>query len=84
MPRLNVDQTGNLVVIRCGQETGVSGIENARCCVDSCWRVHGDGQRVAGHLIASVKASSERRRRSSTTLPGGSAAPVSAYRRREA
>ncbi|MFC6669354.1 NAD(P)(+) transhydrogenase (Re/Si-specific) subunit beta [Marinobacterium aestuariivivens] len=55
MPILNVDQARNVVVIKRGQGTGFSGIENALFYLDHCRLVYGDAQKVIGHLIAAVK-----------------------------
>ncbi|MDX1653727.1 MAG: NAD(P)(+) transhydrogenase (Re/Si-specific) subunit beta [Candidatus Competibacteraceae bacterium] len=55
MPILNVDEARNILVIKRGQGAGFSGIENALFFLDNCRMVYGDGQKVVGDIIASVK-----------------------------
>jgi NAD(P) transhydrogenase subunit beta len=55
MPILNVDEARNVLVIKRGQGTGFSGIENALFFLDNTNMVYGDGQKVAGELIQSIK-----------------------------
>jgi NAD(P) transhydrogenase subunit beta len=56
MPILNVDEARNVLVIKRGQGTGFSGIENALFFLDNTNMVYGDGQKVAGELIQYVKS----------------------------
>lgn len=56
MPILNVDEAKNVLVIKRGQGTGFSGIENALFFLDNTNMVYGDGQKVAGELIQYVKS----------------------------
>jgi NAD(P) transhydrogenase subunit beta len=55
MPILNVDEARNVLVIKRGQGTGFSGIENALFFLDNTHMVYGDGQKVAGDIIQYVK-----------------------------
>ncbi len=55
MPILNADEARNILVIKRGQGTGFSGIENALFYLDHCRMVYGDGQKVLGEIIAAVK-----------------------------
>ncbi len=55
MPILDVDESKNVLVIKRGQGTGFSGIENALFFLDNTHMVYGDGQKVAGELIQFVK-----------------------------
>jgi len=55
MPILNVDQAKNVLVIKRGQGTGFSGIENALFYLDNTNMLYGDGQKVASGLIQFVK-----------------------------
>ncbi len=56
MPILNADKAKNVVVVKRGQGTGFSGIENALFFLDNTRMLYGDGQKMASELIASVKA----------------------------
>jgi len=56
MPILNADKAKNVIVIKRGQGTGFSGIENALFFLDNTRMLYGDGQKMASELIASVKA----------------------------
>lgn len=55
MPILNVDQAKNVIVIKRGQGTGFSGIENRLFVADNTRMLYGDAQKVAQGLIAGVK-----------------------------
>lgn len=55
MPILNADKAKNVIVIKRGQGAGFSGIENHLFFRDNTRMLYGDGQSVAGELIASVK-----------------------------
>ncbi len=56
MPILDVDRAKNVVVIKRGQGTGFSGIENALFYKDNTRMLYGDGQEMASKLIQAVKA----------------------------
>lgn len=56
MPILNADKAKNVIVIKRGQGTGFSGIENALFFLDRTRMLYGDGQEMAGKLIQAVKA----------------------------
>ncbi|MDZ7644252.1 MAG: NAD(P)(+) transhydrogenase (Re/Si-specific) subunit beta [Woeseiaceae bacterium] len=56
MPILNADKAKNVIVIKRGQGTGFSGIENALFFLEQTRMLYGDGQEMASELIASVKA----------------------------
>ena len=56
MPILNADKAKNVIVVKRGQGTGFSGIENALFFLDNTRMLYGDGQKMASELIASVKA----------------------------
>jgi NAD(P) transhydrogenase subunit beta len=56
MPILNADKARNVLVIKRGQGAGFSGIENALFYLDNTRMLYGDGQAVAGQLIAAVKS----------------------------
>ncbi len=56
MPILDVDRAKNVVVIKRGQGTGFSGIENALFYKDNTRMLYGDGQDMANKLIQAVKA----------------------------
>ena len=45
----------NVLVVKRGQGTGFSGIQNARFYLDDTRRLYGDGQKVAGELIQYIK-----------------------------
>ena len=55
MPILNADKAKNVVVIKRGQGTGFSGIENALFYEDNTRMLYGDAQDVAGKLLQSLK-----------------------------
>ena len=56
MPILNADKAKNVIVIKRGQGTGFSGIENALFYLDNTRMLYGDGQAAASQLIQAVKA----------------------------
>jgi len=56
MPILNADYAKNVVVIKRGQGTGFSGIENALFFLDHTRMLYGDGQAMASELINEIKA----------------------------
>ena len=56
MPILNADYAKNVIVIKRGQGTGFSGIENALFFLDHTRMLYGDGQAMASELINEVKA----------------------------
>ncbi len=55
MPILNVDEAKNVIVVKRGQGTGFSGIQNALFTLDNTRMLYGDGQKVASDLVAAVK-----------------------------
>ena len=55
MPILDVDKTKNVVVVKRGKGKGFSGVENALFFLDNTRTLYGDGQDVAGKLIAEAK-----------------------------
>ncbi|QKK02022.1 MAG: NAD(P)(+) transhydrogenase (Re/Si-specific) subunit beta [Pseudomonadota bacterium] len=56
MPILDVDRARNCIVIKRGQGTGFSGIENLLFFEDNTRMLYGDAQKVAQQLISGVKA----------------------------
>jgi NAD(P) transhydrogenase subunit beta len=56
MPILNADKARNVIVVKRGQGTGFSGIENALFFLDHTRMLYGDGQAVAAELVSAVKA----------------------------
>jgi H+-translocating NAD(P) transhydrogenase subunit beta len=56
MPILNADKAKNVIVIKRGQGTGFSGIENALFYLDNTRMLYGDGQAAVSELIQAVKA----------------------------
>src|SRR5277367_36038 len=56
MPILNADKAKNVIVIKRGQGSGFSGIENALFYLDNTRMLYGDGQAATAALIAAVKA----------------------------
>ena len=56
MPILNADQAKQVIVVKRGRGAGFSGIENELFVADNTSMLYGDGQSVAGELIAGVKA----------------------------
>ena len=55
MPILNADMSHNVIVIKRGQGKGFSGVENALFFGDNTRMLYGDGQAMAGELIAAIK-----------------------------
>jgi NAD(P) transhydrogenase subunit beta len=55
MPILNADKARNVIVVKRGKGAGFSGIENQLFYLDNTRMLYGDGQAVAGKLIAEVK-----------------------------
>ncbi len=55
MPILDVDRAKNVIVVKRGKGKGFSGVENALFFLDNTRMLYGDGQEVAGQLIAEVK-----------------------------
>jgi NAD(P) transhydrogenase subunit beta len=55
MPILNADKAKNVICVKRGRGKGFSGIENALFFLDNTRMLYGDGQEVAGKLIAEVK-----------------------------
>jgi len=56
MPILDVDKARNVIVIKRGKGTGFSGVENVLFFFENCTMLYGDGRKVGGDLVASVKA----------------------------
>jgi len=56
MPILDVDKARNCIVIKRGQGTGFSGIENLLFFEDNTRMLYGDAQKMAQELIAGVKS----------------------------
>lgn len=59
MPILDADKAHNVIVIKRGQGTGFSGIENHLFFGDNTQMLYGDGQQAAVDLIAGVKSLGE-------------------------
>ena len=55
MPILNADQSRNVLVIKRGQGSGFSGVENHLFYLDHTRMVYGDGQKVVGDMITALK-----------------------------
>ncbi|MFQ5642228.1 MAG: NAD(P)(+) transhydrogenase (Re/Si-specific) subunit beta [Thiogranum sp.] len=55
MPILDVDKARNVIVVKRGKGKGFSGVENALFFLDNTRMLYGDGQDVAGKLIAEAK-----------------------------
>jgi NAD(P) transhydrogenase subunit beta len=55
MPILDADKAENVIVVKRGKGTGFSGIENALFFLDNTRMLYGDGQEVAGKLVAEIK-----------------------------
>jgi NAD(P) transhydrogenase subunit beta len=55
MPILNADKAKNVIVIKRGQGTGFSGVENALFYLDNARMLYGDGQAKAAELVQAVK-----------------------------
>jgi len=58
MPILNADQAQNVIVVKRGQGTGYSGIENALFYGDNTRMLYGNAQPVVSEIIQHVKAMS--------------------------
>jgi NAD(P) transhydrogenase subunit beta len=56
MPILNADKARNVIVIKRGQGTGFSGIDNALFVLDQTRMLYGDAQAAVSQLIQAVKA----------------------------
>ena len=56
MPILNADLAQNVIVIKRGQGTGYSGVENALFYTDNCRLLYGNAQPMAGEIIQHLKA----------------------------
>ncbi len=56
MPILDVDKARNCIVVKRGQGTGFSGIENLLFFEDNSRMLYGDAQKVAQQLIAGIKS----------------------------
>ncbi|TVS12707.1 MAG: NAD(P)(+) transhydrogenase (Re/Si-specific) subunit beta [Wenzhouxiangella sp.] len=56
MPILDVDKARNCIVIKRGQGTGFSGIENLLFFEDNTRMLYGDAQKVAQQLISGIKS----------------------------
>ncbi|MDX1626344.1 MAG: NAD(P)(+) transhydrogenase (Re/Si-specific) subunit beta [Wenzhouxiangellaceae bacterium] len=56
MPILDVDRARNCIVIKRGQGTGFSGIENLLFFEDNTRMLYGDAQKMAQALIAGIKS----------------------------
>ena len=55
MPILDADKAKNVIVVKRGKGKGFSGVENALFFLDNTRMLYGDGQEVAGKLIAEAK-----------------------------
>jgi NAD(P) transhydrogenase subunit beta len=58
MPILNADFAQNVIVVKRGQGTGYSGIENALFYGENTRMLYGSAQQVIGEVIANVKTMS--------------------------
>lgn len=56
MPILDADKAKNVIVIKRGQGTGFSGIENALFFEENTRMLYGDAQDVSGKLLQSLKS----------------------------
>jgi len=56
MPILDVAAAKNVIVVKRGRGTGFAGIENALFYADNARMLYGDGQGVAGKLVAEIKS----------------------------
>ena len=56
MPILAAGAAQNVIVIKRGQGTGYSGVENALFYKDNCRMLYGSAQKVASELISHIKA----------------------------
>ncbi len=55
MPILDADKAKNVIAVKRGRGKGFSGIENGLFFLDNTRMLYGDGQEVAGKLIAEIK-----------------------------
>jgi NAD(P) transhydrogenase subunit beta len=55
MPILDADKAKNVICVKRGRGKGFSGIENVLFFLDNTRMLYGDGQEVAGKLIAELK-----------------------------
>jgi len=55
MPILDADKAKNVIIVKRGKGKGFSGVENALFFLDNTRMLYGDGQDVAGKLIAETK-----------------------------
>jgi NAD(P) transhydrogenase subunit beta len=55
MPILDADRAQNAIVIKRGQGSGFSGIENHLFYADNTRMLYGDGQKAVSELIAGIK-----------------------------
>ncbi|HEX7029330.1 MAG TPA: NAD(P)(+) transhydrogenase (Re/Si-specific) subunit beta [Gammaproteobacteria bacterium] len=55
MPILDADKAKNVIVVKRGQGTGFSGVENALFYEDNTRMLYGDAQDVAGKLLQALK-----------------------------
>ncbi len=55
MPILDADKAKNVICVKRGKGKGFSGVENALFFLDNTRMLYGDGQEVAGRLIAELK-----------------------------
>ena len=55
MPILDADKARNVICVKRGRGKGFSGVENALFFLDNTRMLYGDGQDVAGKLIAELK-----------------------------
>jgi NAD(P) transhydrogenase subunit beta len=55
MPILDADKARNVICVKRGRGKGFSGVENALFFLDNTRMLYGDGQDVAGKLIAALK-----------------------------
>ncbi|MCB1894173.1 MAG: NAD(P)(+) transhydrogenase (Re/Si-specific) subunit beta [Zoogloeaceae bacterium] len=56
MPILNVDHARHVIVVKRGQGTGYSGVENALFYKDNCHMLYGSAQEVVADVIQHVKS----------------------------
>ena len=55
MPILDADKSRNVIIVKRGQGTGFSGIQNLLFFADNTRMLYGDGAKVAQDLIAAIK-----------------------------
>ena len=55
MPILDADKARNVIVVKRGQGTGFSGIENYLFYADNTRMLYGDGQKMASALVQNIK-----------------------------